>query len=553
MLQTLRIRNYALIDEVELDFAPGFNALTGETGAGKSILIGALNLVLGARASSDAVRKGAERASIEALFHLPRPSKRLQGLLDKHDIALDGGQLLLTRVIGADGRGKATAGGALTPIATLAAIGDELVDLHGQHEHQSLLRAERQLDLLDGFAGAAADAEAVAEKVRAFRRAERALHELERDDRDRARQIEFLRFEVEEINAAGLEPGEEEHCRERLNRITNAETIVNLTREACALLHDRDEGTAVDLAGQAARDLERLADIDPRFAPLAEQLNALHAGLQEIAIEARGLGEDLEFDAEELEGLNQRIAQIGALKRKYGGSVEEILAYRDRAAGELETHEHRDDRIAALRSESRALESQAREAAEKLSAKRKRAKAKLDKQVSAALQDLGMKGARFETELAPAELGARGIDKAAFLLAANPGEALKPLRQVASGGEISRIMLALKSVFAEADAIPALVFDEIDAGVGGAVARKVAHRLHHLARSHQVLCITHIPQIAALAHAHFHVSKHTSKGRTQTRVEAVRDDARVDEIARLLDGTVSAVSVEHARALLAER
>ncbi len=550
MLEVLRIQNYALIDAVEADFRPGFNVLTGETGAGKSIVVGALNLVLGARASGDVVREGAPRASIEAVFRVEKPSARLAKLLQQHEVALEEGTLLLSRMITADGRSRAYAGGSLVPVAVLAEIGDELVDLHGQHEHQSLLKTERQLDLLDAFGCTEGAAAEVGELVSRWQGIEREIRALETDDRERARQMEFLRFEVREIDEADLKPEEDAELKSRHNLITNAETIFNLARQAYGALYENEEGAAIDAVDAAVRDVASLVAIDPRFQALAAQLAEARLGVEAAAMELRGYSEELEFDPQELDAVNRRLALIGTLKRKYGASVEEILAYREKAAGTLAAYEQRDERLEALRGVSASLLEQAKRASAELSRKRQHAAQKLDKQVASALQDLGMKGARFETGFDAVELGAHGVDRVEFLLSANAGERLKPLRQVASGGEISRIMLALKAVFAAADRIPALVFDEIDAGVGGTVARKVAEKLASLSRSHQVICITHIAQIAAAAAAHYHVSKETSKGRTLTRLIRVEDEERVKEVARLLDGSVSDVSLGHARALL---
>ena len=551
MLETLRIQNYALIDEIEIDFRPGFNALTGETGAGKSIIVGALNLVLGARASGAVLREGAPRAQIAALFRIPAPSRHLRQLLKEHEIELEEGGLLLARTIAADGRSRGYAGGHIVPMAVLAAIGDELVDLHGQHEHQSLLKAERQLDLLDAFGATETEAEAVAALVTELRVVEREIQELEGDDRERTRQYEFMQFEVNEIDAAGLQPGEDEEVKARLNLITNAETIYTLANHAYAALYENEEPSAIDGIHAAAHDLDELAAIDERFGELAAQLAEVRNGAEAVAMEVRAYAERIEFDPEEQEALNQRLALMGALKRKYGNSIEEILAYREKAAAEVEAYEQRDERLEAMRVRFQALQGEAGQAAEELSKKRKAAAKKLDTQVKTALGDLGMKAADFQTAFEPGGLSTHGCDRVAFLLAANAGEKLKPLRQVASGGEISRIMLALKAVFAGADKIPALIFDEIDAGVGGAVARKVADKLAALARSHQVICITHIPQIAAVAQAHYNVSKRTVQGRTVTGVTPVQNEARVKELARLLDGSVSEVSQQHARTLLA--
>ena len=550
MLERLHIQNYALIDEIELEFGPGFNVLTGETGAGKSIIVGALNLVLGARASSEGVRNGAARARVDAVFRVENPARDLSEALDASDILLDDGILILSRVITADGRSRAFAGGVPVPLTVLAALGDELVDLHGQHEHQSLLKPARQLALLDGFAGTESAVNAVADAVSALRAAERELAALEVDDRERTRRIEFLQHEAEEIEKAALEPGEEEERRERRDLLTNAERIFELSSQAHAALYEHDEGAVIDALAAAIGNVEELARINSRFAPFVERLAVAREKIEDVAAELREFTTEVEFDAAELEEINARLALISALKRKYGESIDAILDYCRRARAEVAVYEKRDERIAQLQRQRDALLDKARGLAGALSAQRKKAARPLDKLIAAALAELGMKGGQFETRFEHGELGPTGTDRVEFLLAANPGETLKPLRQVASGGEISRVMLALKSVFANADTIPTLIFDEIDAGVGGAVAKKVAAKLGELADSHQTICISHLPQIAAAAETHFHVAKMIRKKRTVTSVERIADEERVRELARLLDGSVSEVSLEHARSLL---
>jgi DNA repair protein RecN (Recombination protein N) len=550
MLDVLRIENYALIDSLEVEFRPGFNVLTGETGAGKSIIVGALNLVLGARASNETVRAGAKRAKIHAVFSLPRISRRLKQILDEHEIELEDGQLHVSRVVGADGRSRAYAGDSIVPIAVLSRIGDELVDLHGQHDHQSLLKTDRQLDLLDAYGGTEEHVVEVGEQVIELRRLQQELANLESDDRERTRRVEFLRFEVSEINAANLESGEEDEVKTRRNLITNAEKVVELTSAAYAALYEGEGQAAIDAVDAALTALEGLGEIDDQFRPLSEQLGVIRAMLDDFCTELRGQTEELEFDPHELESLNQRISQIGGLKRKFGDSIDAILAYRDQAVEEIARFDQRDKTITELQAQCGKLTKAAEQAALELSKKRQAAAVRLDKKVSSALQELGMKGGAFQTRFERTELARTGIDRVEFLLTANPGESPKPLRQVASGGEISRVMLGIKTVFASADKIPTLIFDEIDAGVGGAVANKVAARLRELAQSHQTICITHLPQIAAAAHRHLHVAKATVKGRTSTSAVVVDADARVNELARLLDGSLSDVSVQHAAEML---
>ena len=496
------------------------------------------------------VRTGADRAQVDAVFRIENPSRRLMHALNAHDLRIEDGALVLSRVVTADGRSRAYASGTPVPLSTLAALGDELVDLHGQHEHQSLLKPDLQLDLLDGFAGTSDGAAALAEKVRALREIDRTLGELESDDRERARRLEFRRFEVNEISAANLTPGEEEELRARRNLITNAEQIVTLASDAYASLYESQGASAIDQVNVAARALRQLTEIDGGFGAVATELETIREELEETARRVRQFTGNIDFDPVELNALNERLALIGNLKRKYGDTIDEILAYQQAAIEEIERYEQRDQRLAELQAKREELILEARQDAESLSLKRRKAASQLDKQVTAALHDLGMKGGLFRTQLEPTDLGIRGIDRVEFLLSANPGEKPKPLRFVASGGEISRVMLAIKTVFADADEIPTLVFDEIDAGVGGAMAGKIAAKLRELARTHQVLCVTHLPAIAASAETHFRVSKGVAEKRTTALLAHIEGEARVEEIARLLDGTLAPVSIEHARSLL---
>jgi DNA repair protein RecN (Recombination protein N) len=362
--------------------------------------------------------------------------------------------------------------------------------------------------------------------------------------------MEFLRFEVSEIDDAALEPGEDETLKARINLITNAETIFETAQRAYTLLYEEDETAVVDRLATASRDLDELAAIDERFVPLATQLAEAQAAIDSISAELRVYTSQIEFDPQELNELNRRSTLIGALRRKYGATVADVLAYREKAWAELSGYENRDEQLATLKREASSLLEKITEAGTRLSAARQKAGRKLEKEVTTSLQELGMKGARFEARIETVALSLAGFDRAVFQLAANQGEAMKPLKQVASGGEMSRIMLAIKTVLAGADTIPTLIFDEVDAGVGGDVARKVAQKLQSIATSHQVLCVTHLAQIAAVGDVHFTVAKASGNGRTRTDVTAIGAESREKEIARLLDGSVSGVSLEHARALL---
>jgi DNA repair protein RecN (Recombination protein N) len=550
MLELLRVHGFALIDTLEVEFGEGLHVLTGETGAGKSILVDALSLVLGARASADQVRTGYDQADIEAVFRLPVLSSEIAAILDAQSIRADDGELILRRMVRADGRNKAYVNGTLVPVAVLGELGDLLVDFHGQHDHQSLLRSDKQLLLVDAYAGLDKERRAVAECVEKLRALTKEIQALEQDDSERVRRLEFLQYEVQEIEQADLKPGEEEECRARLKRLAHAEKIAQLSQAAYQALYAREGQSALDALAAAQRCAAELIQLDDSFAPLADILEQAVALIETAAQDFRSYGEQPEFDPNELDRLQARVATIGKLKRKYGAGIEEILAYREKAREEIEALLHHDTRLAALRSEHQRLNDQALAQAKILSEKRRASARALAEGVTESLHALGMPYALFQIQWEEIPLYACGIDRANFLFSANAGEEPKPLKNVVSGGEMSRVMLALKEKFAEKDPIPTLIFDEIDTGVGGSVAWDVAEKLVSLARAHQVICITHLAQLASRASRHFFVEKEQREGRTTTTVRAVRDEERIAEIARLLDGTVNAISLEHARSLL---
>ena len=551
MLHTLRIQDYALIDDVEVQFTPGFNVLTGETGAGKSIIIHALNLVLGARASSEAVRSGEKQAKIDAIFRLHQVSVPLQALLRENAIEMDADELHITRIVSSEGRSRAYVGGTLVPVNVLAEIGDELIDLHGQHEHQSLLRPDRQRDVLDSYSDALDLVDSLGDAVREWTDAQKQISDLESTDREQTRHLEFLKFELDEIDGAELVPGEEDELKSKRNRITNAEAIYQSTAKIVESLSDCEaSASALDQLGVASRELEHLSSLDEAYTPILNAIEDIRESLSGQLSDIQRLSDSIEYDPEELDAINLRLNLIRDLRRKYGDSLEAVLAYADEARGKIAAYEDRDTTLATLRATAEGLHEKAMKIARKLSTERRKNGRLLATQITELLQDLGMNGATFTIAFDDIPLSGSGIDEVEFRLMANPGEPARALRQVASGGEISRIMLAIKSVFAATDAIPTLIFDEIDTGVGGAVANRIGERMKILARDHQTICITHLPQIAAAADSHFHVSKSTEKKKTTTRVACIVDAQRIEEVARLLDGAITPLSKDHAEALL---
>ena len=552
MLDVLRIKNFALIDELETELRPGLNIMTGETGTGKSIIVGALNLVLGMRASSEAVRSGASEARIEALFNV-EAKPRIGGLLEGLGFGKDDRELVLARTISKEGRSRCYVNGTLATLSAVARIGNELVDFHGQHEHQSLLRTERQMGLLDEYAGLTELRCNLAENYGKLLEIRRALSELDKDERERARQIDFLEHEINEIDGAKLDPLEDERLRARRKLVVNAERLFSLTAQAYALLYS-DEGSITDNLTTLRKSLDELAGIDTGFKAFVESLTEMDHQLEELSYKLRDYSGTLEFDPGELDAIESRLRLINGLKRKYGDSVAAILEHRDKCEQELAALRFHDERLADLQEQQEKILTECLAQAKKLSGKRKRTARELAAKVKKEIDALGMQNGKFEVRLSrrsDEELVSTGLDDVEFMFSANPGEPAKPLKEVASGGEISRVMLALKTVLADADDIPTLVFDEIDAGVGGAMARTVGAKLSEVARSHQVICITHLPQIAASADHHIRVTKRAEAGRMVTRAASLGKEERVKEIATLLDGRkLSEISLQHARELL---
>ncbi len=574
MLSELHIRDFAIIDELHLSLPPGFIVLTGETGAGKSIIIDAVGLVLGGRADPTVVRAGAERALVEAVFRLdPAHQAALRPILEREGLEGDEPDLLiLSREVRAEGRSICRVNGRAVTLALLREVAEGLVDIHGQSEHLSLLRVREHVHLLDRFAGLEslrAQVADLAARVRAVRR-ERAG--LEQDEQERARRIDLLQYQIAEIEAAALRPGEEEELAEERVRLANAEQLSLLLADALRALDEgSEEGRpATDQLGHALRALEGLVRIDGTLAPRLQEAEELFYRLQDLADGLREYRHRVEFNPRRLAEVEERLDLIRRLKRKYGATVAEVLEYARRAAAELETITHSEERIAELAAQEAQLLDELARAALDLSARRREAARRLAQGIEAELQDLRMPGARFAVDFRwtadpegvlltpegvaaagidagdfplPARVGfdATGIDRVEFLVSPNPGEPLKPLTKIASGGETSRLMLALKAVLSRVDETPTLIFDEIDQGIGGRVGAMVGQKLWRLTVAgensgiaHQVLCVTHLPQLAGFGDAHLRVEKIPLEGRTVTRVTVLEGPARVEELAQML-------------------
>ena len=581
MLEELDIRNVAVAEHVRLSLRDGFIALTGETGAGKSIVIDALAMLLGAPADATAVRAGAERARIEGVFRLPdEPEDMTRETLDEAGIEPEDGLLIISREVPAQGRTTTRINGRAVVQSALRAIGARLVDIHGQEDQQSIFRTAEHLGYLDRYGRLGEQRTVVTALAGELRALRTELRRLSDDERERVRRQDRLRYELEEITAAKLAPEEEEELRAERDLLANAEELQRLADQGHAALSESDEGaSAVDALGVAAESLSQLAHVDPRMKELADQAEALQSQAFDLARALRAYRDEIEADPERLQTIGERLALIANLKRKYGGSLAEVLAYAERAAGDLEALGTSEERAERLTTEIAVAGERLGAAAQHLSEARRAAATRLSAEVEREIESLGLRGGRFAVRFerpgvdegvattlpaeevigpdGPAATGEprtvgfdrAGIDRVEFYVSLNPGEPLRPLARVASGGESARLMLALKTILGAADAVPTLVFDEVDVGIGGRSGQVVGEKLAALGRHHQVLCITHLPQVAARAGQHLAVSKHVEGERTYTEIRELDRAAREQELAAMLGG-VTEPNLASARAML---
>jgi DNA repair protein RecN (Recombination protein N) len=557
MLSELRIDNFAIIQHLVLEFTSGLIAFTGETGAGKSIILDAILALVGGKVDATMVRAGSERALVEGVFQIPADNRaEIVAILEREDLLDDPATVTLARELRREGRSVARVNGRSVNSGLLRELGAFLVDIHGQSEHLSLLTVRAHLGLLDRFANLDAQLLEYRQLYRQLQALRRELNDLRAGEQEIARRSELLTYQLEEIDAAQLKVGEEDELRQERDRLANAESLAQLAQQCVALL---DEGSPEapsisDLGGQLVQALGALSRIDTSQEGLYSQALGAAETLSELARDLQGYLEGIEFNPRKLEQAEERLNLIHNLKRKYGGSIEAVLAHAAETRRKLETLAHSSERIAELESSESALLDKLAGSARRLSEKRVQAAGLLSRGVETELNDLRMAGARFAADLRhepdarglPWEGGERlafdehGVDRCEFLIAPNPGEGLKPLVKIASGGETSRLMLALKNVLARADAIPTLIFDEIDQGIGGRVGTVVGEKLWQLGRRHQVLCVTHLPQLAAFGDEHWRVRKLVQDGRTLTEVERLHAPARLDELALMLGGVSEA-------------
>ncbi len=560
MLEELKIANYALIDDLSLIFSPGLNVLSGETGAGKSIVIGALNLILGERATVEQIRQGEESAFIEAVFSCSdQINEQISAILGNAGISYADSELIVAREIYRNGRGVARVNGRAVPVSFLKELGQLLVDLHGQHQHQSLLRAEQHIELLDLFGSDKIFPyrEKLAELHRQKRELRNRLSELGETSSERERRIDICSFQVKEIRTAELEPGEDAELENRERVLANAEKLSLLVARVYSDLYSGEEiegqEALIDKLKRAQEMLKEAASLDQSLLSLAEMLDSAAAQLDEASHDLRDYRFKMEYEPEELAVIQERIALINNLKKKYGPTFEDVLRFADQMEEEIERLVNSEALASDLENKLQELEKHIDEQCLELRKVREETASKLEKLVEESLKDLALPNARFSVKISAKEASTPlGKDQVEFLFSANRGEEVKPLARIISGGEVSRVMLALKAILARQDLIPTLIFDEVDSGVGGVTIQAVAEKLASLACYHQVMCVTHSPQIASMADSHFYLYKEDVQERTITRAEALKPAKRREELARMLDGAagIDQVSLQHVDNLL---
>ena len=556
MLEHLHIRNVALIKESEISFGDGLNILTGETGAGKSMIIDSLQFALGGRAGKDFLRHGEKQAAVEALFSV-QSQALTEKLAENGIVPEEDGTLLITRTLSEAGKSVCRINGSTVTVGMLKEIAEDMIDIYGQHEHQSLLNPVKHIRLLDRFCGAG-----FGEAMEEYKNSRQRLKDLEKqltiligDESQREQRMDMLLFQKEEIEAAELQEGEEDALLEQKKRLSSMERLIRLTGESVTLLYDGDDRapSACDQLGDALAKLQEAAEYDAALSPLADALADGYAAVEDCARELKREAEEQEADPEELERIEERLQLFYKLKRKYGGSIEAVLEFYEKAVQELEFLSNSSEKAAELSAKKAAEEKRLSALAETLTARRRATAEQVEEQIETALHDMEMKHARFHIQIEEkADWRADGKDKVEFLISANAGEPLKPLAKIASGGEMSRVMLALKTVLVDADEIGTFIFDEIDTGVSGRTARRVGEKMRFLGGKRQLLCITHLPQIAAMADNHFLIEKESDAGETVTRVTALDEEGAVREVARLMND-VTETTLAAARELLAEK
>ena len=554
MLSLLHIENIALIQSADIRFEPGFNVLTGETGAGKSIVIDSIGAVLGERTSRELIRTGAKSALVTAVFTQVPPLP----WLEENGFPTGEEELLLQRELQGDGRNVCRIDGKLVTVAQLRELGRQLLNIHGQHDGQQLLDPASHLGYLDQFGGCQPLLEDYQEAYRKWHDIRREMDKLQMDEAERSRRVDTLNYQIQELERAQLKAGEDEELSARRTLLRSAGRLMEAVQSAeFALSGDEDRDGACSLIAQAEGEVQGVSSISPELSELSEKLTALRCAADDAADTLRDLSRSFDFSPGELDQVEERLDLLYRLRKKYGPTVEDMLAYLDRCRKELDQIQYADDTLARLEKDLKKAQKEAARRGESLSQARREAAGALQARVQEELRQLDMPKVQFQTEFTPkggeAGMDETGLDEVQFLMSANLGEALKPIQKVASGGELARIMLALKNVLAEGDQIGTLVFDEVDTGVSGRAAQKVAEKMAQVARGKQVLCVTHLPQIAAMADTHFSVQKGERDGRTFTELERLDRSRRREELARLIGGAaVTPALLESAEELLSQ-
>ncbi len=545
MLRELYIKNVAVIEDVHICFEDGLNVLSGETGAGKSIIIDSINMILGERSNRDYVRHNAEKARVQAVFDV---NEKIEKLCSEQDIEIEDKTLILTRDITADGKSTARINGMVVPLGVMREIAGLLVNIHGQHDNQALLSPAEHINFLDNFANNHEELSGYREVYEKLKNVRRKIEELSTGEREKTERADLLKFQTEEIKKAELVEGEEEELLRVRDEILNSEKISVSTKAAYNLLYGGDNGSAYDIVSSA---ISELSDVSCYSSALENAYSALQEAkysIEDSAREIRDYGDTVEFDKEALDSTEQRLDLINNLKRKYGGDISKILEYCEKAEAELSEISDIDGSIEKFKKEEKELASKLEKFAAILSNTRKKAAEIINEKITLALHELNMEHARFMVDIENCEPTSKGTDQVQFMICTNGGEPMKPLAKIASGGELSRTMLALKSILS--DDVDTMIFDEIDTGVSGVAAKKIAFKLFEISTSKQVLCITHLPQLASMCDVHFLIEKHSSENIAKTTVSKLDTNGRISEVARLSGGDLTNASLAHAKELL---
>ncbi len=559
MLRELHIKNLAIIDDASANFEKGLNVLTGETGAGKSIIIDALCLALGERASTEVIRSGEKEAVVEAFFDIPPKllNSSSRRFLQDLGINIENG-IILKRILSAQGKNRAYINDSMVNVQTLSEISKGIIDVHGQYEYQSLLSPDNQLDMLDAYGGLLIERQEFTAIYETQTSLKQQIAELMQKEKERAQRLDILGFQVNEIETADLKTGEEKELSEEVKILSSASLLTELANQAYESLYSSDSACLTNLS-KILNSLKEISNIDVRTADAVKSAEEAIPLLEETAYFLRDYKDSLNFNPERLEEIQTRLELIKGLKKKYGGNIQEVLDYREKGLRELDELQHSEEKLETLNAELKKLKNILTEKAQHLSKQRKAVAKKIEQQVVSELSSLSMPDTRFSIQITQEagdetaddfKANSKGIDKVEYLISPNIGEELKPLSKIASGGELSRVMLALKGILAKGDKIPVLIFDEIDAGIGGRAAETVGQKLKSLSASHQVICITHLPQIASYADTHLKIEKKIKAKRTTVEVRKIEKDERTVEIARMLSGDSSEVSIKHAKEML---